>query len=82
MKTASVINPQTYWSSPFRSLCSYRQLVEYTILDVNPVGQTNGRFVLAEVQVAKSSDFGKNDRIYFGFTHLGAVLKPGDTALG
>ena len=33
-------------------------------------------------QVARMSDFGANDRTLLARTHLGAVLHPGDTALG
>lgn len=34
------------------------------------------------VQVARSSDFGRNDTVYFCRTHLGHLLQPGDLALG
>jgi nonsense-mediated mRNA decay protein 3 len=33
-------------------------------------------------QVAKASDFGRNDRTFFVRTHLGHLLHPGDSALG
>ena len=33
-------------------------------------------------QVARSSDFGINDRILLAKTHLGHLLHPGDTVLG
>lgn len=33
-------------------------------------------------QVAKASDFGRNDRTFFVRTHLGHLLHPGDNALG
>ena len=39
-------------------------------------------FKLAEVEVAKASDFGVNDTTYRCLTHLGAVLQPGDSVLG
>lgn len=34
------------------------------------------------VQVARASDFGKNDRILSARTHLGHLLHVGDTVLG
>jgi hypothetical protein len=40
------------------------------------------QFCLAEVQVARTTDLGQNDIVYFTRTHLGRVLKPGDTCLG
>jgi len=57
-------------------------LVEYTIIDVIPLGPQNGKFVLAEVHAARSRDFGSNDTIFVSRTHLGHLLKPGDTAVG
>jgi nonsense-mediated mRNA decay protein 3 len=38
--------------------------------------------VLADVTVARSRDFGSNDTVFYGKTHLGHLLKPGDIALG
>ena len=34
------------------------------------------------MQVAKASDFGRNDKTSFVRTHLGHLLHPGDNALG
>lgn len=46
-------------------------------------GAGGGRYYqLAEVEVAKSSDFGVNDQTYRCLTHLGAVLQPGDSVMG
>ena len=39
--------------------------------------QNQGRWILSEVQVAKESDFGRNDKVYFAKTHLGHLLNPG-----
>lgn len=105
-----------YWRSPLRALLGSRQLVEYIVLDVEPVetmtaaemreaartgamsaatmtmggvsyaaseaGANTKRFALADVTVARKSDFGQNDRVATVRSHLGALLKPGDTALG
>ena len=51
----------------------------YVVLDIEPVRgyQNQGRWILAEVQVAKESDFGRNDKVYFAKTHLGHLLNPG-----
>lgn len=40
------------------------------------------QYALADVQCARSSDFGKNDEIHSTRTHLGNVLKAGDVAWG
>ena len=54
-------------------------MVKYVVLDIEPVRgyQNVGRWILAEVQVAKESDFGRNDKVYFAKTHLGHLLNPG-----
>jgi len=71
-----------YWKYGFRSICVSKQLIPYIVLDINPIGTTHGKIVLAEATVARESDFGTNDTQYIAKTHLGHILKPGDTALG
>lgn len=75
-----------YWRAPFEAILSSRQLVEYTVLDVeidsSGNGKGNPKYALAEVQIARVSDFGKNDTIFSVKTHLGHLLNPGDFALG
>ncbi|KAL7585899.1 hypothetical protein Lser_V15G45746 [Lactuca serriola] len=79
-----VLEADEYWRTPFTSLLSSKQLVEYVVLNVNPIEiKVNGlNFEMADVHVARVSDFGKNDTIFFIRTHLVNVLKPGDYALG
>ena len=72
----------TYWRSPFKSLADVTELKEFIIMDIEPVGKSNGRFHLAEATVARASDLGSNDTTYFTRTHLGAVLHVGDSCLG
>lgn len=53
---------RTGFSLGFRPLLHARQLVEYTILDIeiDPSASTRaGKYVLADVQVARKSDSGK-----------------------
>jgi nonsense-mediated mRNA decay protein 3 len=62
------------------------------VLDIEPSGKTNGRWVLADAQVAVNGAFqggmdldegeGSASGIYHTRTHLGGILQPGDTALG
>lgn len=59
--------------------------MEYIVLDVEAVSSQDiggTRYVLADAQVARVSDFGKNDTIFSIRTHLGHLLNPGDHALG
>ncbi|KAJ5690640.1 60S ribosomal export protein NMD3 [Penicillium macrosclerotiorum] len=81
LQIASVPN-DTYWRSPFKSLADVTSLKEYVIMDIEPVGKSNGRFFLAEATVARASDLGTNDTTFFVRTHLGGILHVGDSALG
>ncbi|KAK3003640.1 hypothetical protein RJ639_018498 [Escallonia herrerae] len=80
------LDADQYWRSSFKSLLSCKQLVEYIILDVEAVSSEvivgGSRYVLADAQVARLSDFGKNDTLFSVRTHLGHILSPGDYALG
>ncbi|KAF6172650.1 hypothetical protein GIB67_041973 [Kingdonia uniflora] len=80
------LDADQYWRVPFKALISCRQLIPYIVLDVEPVASevsiAGSKYALADVQIARVSDFGKNDIIMTGRTHLGHLLNPGDTALG
>ncbi|KAK9723566.1 hypothetical protein RND81_05G008400 [Saponaria officinalis] len=80
------LDADQYWRFPFECLLSSRRLVEYVILDIDNVSAevnvAGSRYALADAQVARVSDFGKNDRIFNIRTHLGHLLSPGDYALG
>lgn len=82
----SFLDADQYWRSGFKALMTSRQLVEYIVLDVeaiSPEVNIGGfRCALADAQVARVSDFGKNDTIFNVKTHLGHLLNPGDYALG
>lgn len=56
--------------------------MEYYVLDVELCGPRRGKYALADVQVARVSDFGKNDTTFFARSHLGNILNAGDHALG
>lgn len=71
-----------YWRTPFLSLLTVTQLVEFVILDVEPTGQVRGKYVLADVTVCRAADLGVNDRTFYIRSHLGAILHPGDLAMG
>ena len=75
-----------FYRLPFKASAVAKQFVEYVVLDIEPVrgaqhGQS-GKWLLADVQVARVSDFGVNDNIMSARTHLGHHLQAGDTALG
>eukprot|EP00026_Physarum_polycephalum_P007496 Phypoly_transcript_07558.p1 GENE.Phypoly_transcript_07558~~Phypoly_transcript_07558.p1 ORF type:complete len:531 (+),score=69.79 Phypoly_transcript_07558:64-1593(+) len=76
------MNAVAFWKAPFRSISSASQMIEYTVIDVTPTGKTRGKWLLAEVEIARSSDFGSNDTTFTTTTHLGNLLHPGDLVLG
>ncbi|KAI6006137.1 NMD3 family-domain-containing protein [Pisolithus albus] len=96
------VNSQIFWRSPFSALAGVTDLVEFTVLDVEPVGTSRGRWVLADAQVALAGAFrshtggnhtngememdyetaSESTQIFHTRTHLGAILQPGDAAMG
>ncbi|GMH23946.1 hypothetical protein Nepgr_025789 [Nepenthes gracilis] len=65
---------------------SGRRLVEFIVLDIDKVFRevnvAGSRYALADAQVTRLSDFGRNDKIFNITTHLGNLLNPGDYAFG
>ena len=51
------VSAQVYWRTPFSALAGITDLVEFTVLDVEPVGTHRGRWVLADAQVALAGAF-------------------------
>ncbi len=108
-----------YWREPFSVVAAAPQLVEFVVLQIEPVGgggpggmtaaagrapaakgggrgagaaggNAGGaggaggarRFVLAEATVARAADMAAGGETFFVRTHLGGVLRTGDSALG
>lgn len=91
------ITSAVYWRTPFDTLATVTDLVEFTVLDVEPSGQTKGKWVLADAQIALSGAFRSTgiqdddgmdfdgsltNQIFHTRTHLGGILQPGDSAMG
>ncbi|KAF9739209.1 ribosome-binding protein [Paraphaeosphaeria minitans] len=81
LQTAEV-DTSVYWRTPFRSLADVQELVEFIVLDIEPMGQSKGRHFLAEATVSRASDMGSNDSTYYTRTHLGGILHVGDSVMG
>lgn len=81
LQTADIGSP-IYWRAPFTALAEAPDLVEFIVLDCEPLGPTRGKWVLAEVQLARATDLGVNDKAYFARTHLGGMLHAGDSVMG
>ena len=78
----SEVSTTAYWRSPFHALASVKQLVEYYVLDVEPCGPVRGKYVLADIQIARAQDVGRSNTTYFARSHLGGILNPGDSVMG
>jgi nonsense-mediated mRNA decay protein 3 len=51
------ITSQVFWRTPFEALANVTNLVEFTVLDVEPSGPIKGKYILADAQVALSGAF-------------------------
>lgn len=81
LQTCEIATP-VYWRAPFSSIADASKLTEFIVLDIEPLGPTRGKHVLADATVAKSSETGMSEETYLIRTHLGAVLHPGDSVMG
>eukprot|EP00624_Nannochloropsis_granulata_P007803 evm.model.NODE_95_length_15206_cov_22.810799.5 len=75
----------------FQALLSAGRLVQFMVLGIEPIMiptktsapvRRANRHRLAEVEVALMADLGVNDTRYRVVTHLGHILRAGDTVLG
>lgn len=87
------VSAGTYWRYPFQAVMSAAQLTEFVVMNVekadsatgegfNKHGALRDKLALAEVQCARASDLGSNDQILDVVSHLGNILKPGDSVMG
>nr|CCA16428.1 60S ribosomal export protein nmd3 putative [Albugo laibachii Nc14] len=85
------ISGDKYWKLPFQSLDTSPHMEEYIVLDNEPLipkhksgglSETDRDFVLADVEVARTNDFGVNDITHHVQTHLGAILSAGNSVRG
>ncbi|CAB0032427.1 unnamed protein product [Trichogramma brassicae] len=74
---------------PFNSICNPKQLKEYYVINIEPIsekekkkfpgqGHVSNKYVIADAWVVK--DYSEENLIHTR-THLGAILKPGDSKL-
>lgn len=76
------LSPSVYWRAPFNALADVTQLVEFIVLDVDSTGISRGNRVLADITVARTSDLGVNDQVYYVRSHLGGICHAGDSVMG
>lgn len=92
------IPSESYWKRPLEPVLSRQHLIEFVVMNIEPVetpeeikhakhNLVGARFgkqamQLGDIEVARACDLGVNDDRYIVRSHLGAVLRPGNRALG
>jgi len=88
------MSASTFYKTPFLPISSFRDLVEYTVLNIEPIlskdrvhrpgqGRVSTKHVLADVWVVKTAELGlTDDDGQHCRSFLGAILGIGDTVLG
>ncbi|KAK2725672.1 60S ribosomal export protein NMD3-like [Artemia franciscana] len=87
------VQTHVYWRHPFTAIAGTKQLIEYIVMDIEPVlnheritfsgqGHISTKHELADIWVVKATDLGLNDNPIHCKTHLGHLLRPGDSVLG
>jgi len=80
------LTASNFWRLPFHALQNSGHMTSFVVLDVEmPVGGHEGHgsdHFLADVEIARESDFGTNDKRYRVSSHLGKFLEAGDVVMG
>ncbi|XP_063707071.1 60S ribosomal export protein NMD3 [Culicoides brevitarsis] len=86
------ITGMAYWKSPFESICNPKQLVEFIVMDLEYVqdkdrnyfpgqGPVSHKHVLSDIWLVKASELGVNENTIHTRTHIGHLLKVGDSVM-
>eukprot|EP01062_Namystynia_karyoxenos_P030072 TRINITY_DN22500_c0_g1_i1.p1 TRINITY_DN22500_c0_g1~~TRINITY_DN22500_c0_g1_i1.p1 ORF type:complete len:546 (+),score=227.28 TRINITY_DN22500_c0_g1_i1:87-1640(+) len=79
---AHEIAAKFYWQDPIPPLATRKHLVEYYVVDVEPLrGAVNGKYQLADITVCRESEVGQGKDVTVR-SHLGGVLREGDSVMG
>lgn len=90
--TVAELNATIYYRQPFDAVCNPKQLTEYIVMDSEVVlhkdrkafpgqGKVSERHVVCDMWLVKASELGINDNTIHTRSHLGHLLKPGDSVL-
>lgn len=88
MRTHEIASPK-YWEQQFLPICSRDRLTEFVVLNIEDVdfdvetsrAAARNKFRMVKVEIARSSEFGVNNRTFIVHTHLGEFLNFNDTIL-
>lgn len=83
----SELSGLNYFRSPFDAICNPKQLIEFIVMDIEPIdgkGTQNKscRHQLCDVWLVRASQLGTNDNTIHTRSHLGHVLNVGDSVMG
>lgn len=84
------LHSDNYWKCDryLKVICSQKSCISFIVLNIEPIEQQQrnseeyDKNELIEVEVARESDFGRNDITLRCISHLGHLLNVGDTVLG
>ena len=79
----------TYWKNPFKALLDRERLTEFVVINMENVdtdlnnsrAAVKQKFKQVKVEVARKSDFRRNNHTYYVNSHLGEILNHNDTVL-
>lgn len=86
------MNATVYYRQQFDAICNPKQLTEYIVMDTEVIldkdrhffpgqGKVSQKHVVSDVWLVRASELGVNDNTIHTKTHLGHLLKPGDSVL-
>lgn len=87
------LSANVYYRQPFEAICNPKQLTEYIVMDIEVIldkdrhffpgqGQISAKHVVSDVWLVKASELGINENTVHTRTHLGHILKVGDSVMG
>ncbi|KAH7963315.1 hypothetical protein HPB52_020540 [Rhipicephalus sanguineus] len=84
LSLVSELSSQQFWRQPFGALCTPKQLTEYVVMDINFVKDEScpSGTSWPDAWVIRACELGTHENYIHTKTHLGHLLKPGDSALG
>lgn len=91
--TVAEVNATVYYRQQFDAICNPKNLTEYIVMDIEVIlskdrhffpgqGKVSQKHVVSDIWLTKASELGINDNTIHTKTHLGHLLKPGDSVLG
>lgn len=87
------ITSQVYFRAPFEAICNPKQLVEYIVMDIELInekdrksypgqGTVSYKHALCDIWVVRASELGIAESNIHTRSHLGHLLKVGDSVMG